>query len=89
MDTSEKSDMKKAPSRTAKCLILLARPDGFAPPTYRFVDFNRSSFNNPCKGNFDCDLDVDGADLTKFIKDCNRSSFNNSCPQCVVGDWYY
>ena len=29
--------MKKAPTKTCKCLISLARPEGFEPPTYRFV----------------------------------------------------
>ena len=37
MDTFGKSDIKKAPNLTAKCLIYLARPEGFEPPTYRFV----------------------------------------------------
>ena len=32
-----------------------------------------------CEGNFDCDQDVDGSDLTTFIIDFNRSSMNNPC----------
>ena len=37
MDTFEESAMEKAPTITCKCLIYLARPEGFEPPTYRFV----------------------------------------------------
>ena len=29
--------MKKAPTKTCKCLIFLERPGGFEPPTSRFV----------------------------------------------------
>ena len=32
-----------------------------------------------CEPNHDCDFDVDGADLTKFIADYNRKSANQPC----------
>jgi hypothetical protein len=35
---------------------------------------------NPCKGDFDCDGDVDSTDATKYQEDYGRSSVNNPCP---------
>ena len=40
----------------------------------------------PCKGDFDCDEDVDGRDAALFKEDFGRSPFDNPCPVCEVGD---
>ena len=55
-------------------------------------NFGRSIFFNPCtnesqcKGDFDCDVDVDGTDAALFKLDFGRSGFNNPGPACIVGN---
>ena len=33
-----------------------------------------------CKGDFECDGDVDADDVTTFLEHFGRSQFNNPCP---------
>lgn len=37
---------------------------------------------NPCRGNFDCDEDVDGTDAAVFKASFGRSPFKNPCSTC-------
>ena len=52
-------------------------------------DFGRSKIlnpcnrTNPCKGDFDCDGDVDGTDASVFKLDFGRSIIINPCPTGV------
>jgi len=43
----------------------------------------------PCKGDFNCDVDVDvdGSDAAIFKADFGRSPFFNPCPNCVTVPW--
>ena len=42
---------------------------------------------DPCNGDFDCDVDVDGTDAAKFKEDFGRSPFFNPCPSCPTDPW--
>jgi hypothetical protein len=58
--------------------------------------FGRGTFNapcntfNPCRGDFDCNGNVDGLDAARIMSDFGRSSINNPCPPsppCSQPDW--
>ena len=55
--------------------------------------FGRNQFTTPCtnedqcKGDFMCDGDVDGIDITKFLEDFPRGPFFKPCSPCQAGDW--
>jgi hypothetical protein len=55
--------------------------------------FGRNQFNDPCtntapcSGDFNCDGNVDAADVILFLEDFGRNQFNNPCPLCEVGEW--
>ena len=49
--------------------------------------FRPCTNEDPCNGDFDCDIDVDGTDAAVFKSDFGRSQFLNPCPACIVGDW--
>ena len=40
-----------------------------------------------CEGDFDCDGDVDGGDVEKFLEDFGRSTYINPCPLCDGSAW--
>jgi hypothetical protein len=43
-----------------------------------------------CEGNFNCDLDVDGAELTAFLADFGRGQYDRPCdtvPPACNGDF--
>jgi hypothetical protein len=52
------------------CLLMLSVPNVVAQ-------------GEQCKGDFDCDLDVDADDVTVFLQHFGRSQYNNPCPPYV------
>jgi hypothetical protein len=53
------------------CLLILSVPSGMA-----------QGQTGDCYGNFDCDQDVDGGDVEKFLSSFGRSQYFNPCPLC-------
>ena len=50
------------------CLLMLSVPSVMA--------------QEPCEADFNCDQNVDAADVDVFLADFGRSPFNNPCPDC-------
>ena len=57
------------------------------------MEFGRGPILHPCtnldvcKGDFNCDMNVDANDVGVFLEDFGRSEFFNPCPTCEVGAW--